>query len=707
MKRLFRIYKKKVLTASMLIFLFGIALSKSVFATEFELQLTDEYKKWNDLSTEEKADTIMPQSFSFDIPESVLSEYNVVKRPSLIGPLTRGINLEPVSASISDSRFNLAEELDIRVENQGVTNECWAFSIIKSMETNIALESGVTELKDFSERHMDYSSIKTFTDGINSNSLNREAGDGGLPIMGLAYLTNGQGAVKEEELEFENNVDVISLSNLDKEVDTIVTDYELLPTLAKEYTKDDNGNTKLVVYKDANGNIYTDEEVKAIRNIIKQYLINNGAITTFTAGSKSQYYNNSEMFDATAYNCNDTNVIRDHAITIVGWDDNYSKDNFGEGRKPSTDGAYIVLNSYGEEAFGNGYLYISYEDFYIESELYGISSTSKLDYDNIYQYDYYGGILKLGASGSNIGYYAATFDTKSEKTEVLNHVGVTVADYVDVEIYVNPNSTSLDSKELIKVGGSNNQLQPGYHRIEITPTQISGESFAIVIKQIAEEGEGFSFEIETAVEDTDYDCITSEKRSFISMDGKTWTNLSALNVGGIDMSTSDVCIKAFTAEKDDEPPVTEPEEPDVPQEPEEPSTPAEKITSDLYKIENEYIMNITYNTTKDKLLENIETTLEKKVLDGDNKEISNTDIIKTGMKLVLSDNSEYNLVIRGDTNCDGKITLTDLSKLILHYNEMRGFELEGNPLKAGDLNLDGNITLTDLSQLIVLYNAII
>ena len=274
MKRLFRIYKKKVLTASMLIFLFGIALSKSVFATEFELQLTDEYKKWNDLSTEEKADTIMPQSFSFDIPESVLSEYNVVKRPSLIGPLTRGINLEPVSASISDSRFNLAEELDIRVENQGVTNECWAFSIIKSMETNIALESGVTELKDFSERHMDYSSIKTFTDGINSNSLNREAGDGGLPIMGLAYLTNGQGAVKEEELEFENNVDVISLSNLDKEVDTIVTDYELLPTLAKEYTKDDNGNTKLVVYKDANGNIYTDEEVKAIRNIIKQYLIN-------------------------------------------------------------------------------------------------------------------------------------------------------------------------------------------------------------------------------------------------------------------------------------------------------------------------------------------------------------------------------------------------------------------------------------------------
>ena len=76
------------------------------------------------------------------------------------------------------------------------------------------------------------------------------------------------------------------------------------------------------------------------------------------------------------------------------------------------------------------------------------------------------------------------------------------------------------------------------------------------------------------------------------------------------------------------------------------------------------------------------------------------------MKLVLSDNTEYILIIRGDTNCDGNVTLTDLSKLVLHYNEMKGFELTGNALKAADLNIDGNISLVDLSQLIVLYNSI-
>ena len=32
-----------------------------------------------------------------------------------------------LAASYSDSRFSLSDKLDIRVENQGITNSCWAF----------------------------------------------------------------------------------------------------------------------------------------------------------------------------------------------------------------------------------------------------------------------------------------------------------------------------------------------------------------------------------------------------------------------------------------------------------------------------------------------------------------------------------------------------------------------------------------------------
>lgn len=240
---------------------------------DIEAEFSDDYQKWNNLTTEEKQETIMPNPNQVDIPNSVLSKYKILEKSNLVNGITPSIENGLIDVySATDSRFTLSDKMKIRVENQGVTNECWAFSVLKSLETDIALKSGVTELKDFSERHMDYSSIKTFTDGTNPDSLTREAGDGGLPIVGLAYLTNGKGAVLEEKLPFENNVDKISLSKLNQDVDTIVTDYDLLPTISKSYTRDGNGNTISVKYTNSNGTEYSAQEVEAIRKTIKEYI---------------------------------------------------------------------------------------------------------------------------------------------------------------------------------------------------------------------------------------------------------------------------------------------------------------------------------------------------------------------------------------------------------------------------------------------------
>ena len=138
----------------------------------------------------------------------------------------------------------------------------------------------------------------------------------------------------------------IYLSEIDKNVDTIVNGYSYLPTIKKEYEKDSKGNTISVKYKKTNGKEYTESELIAARNMIKKHLVENGAIASMTAGSLAGYYNYSDPFKASAYNCNDTTKIRDHAITIVGWDDEYPKENFGNGRMPSTDGAYIVRLEY-------------------------------------------------------------------------------------------------------------------------------------------------------------------------------------------------------------------------------------------------------------------------------------------------------------------------------------------------------------------------
>ncbi len=719
----FKLSKEKIGVISISAIIFSSIFSGKAFATEFDVNLPDEYNLWNELTIEEKENTLMPQTNSAQVPENVLNKYEVENVPYLVNSLL-GKNIggfDNVSAAVSDSRYSLTDVLNMRVEHQGSTTECWAFATLKSMESNIAIENGLRDIPDFSERHTDYATSRTFLDGINENGFNRELGKGGLPISALAYLTNGQGAVLEEEMPFEDNEERINLDEINKNVDTVVTDYQILPSIYKKYEIDGNGNTTSVSYFDVNGNEYSKEEVNSLRNIIKEHLVKYGAIATMTAGNYAQYYNNPQNpFAATAYNCNDSSLIRDHAITIVGWDDNYSRDNFAEGAKPKENGAYIVLNSYGTESFDNGYMYVSYEDAIIENEMYGVQSTSKVDYDNIYQYDYYGGIFQIGTTSTTTGSYGVVYNKNNSEKEVLNSVGVTLADYAAFEIYVNPNGSSFRNENLIKVGESNGVLAPGYHRIDITPVELQEGDFSIVVKQTSE-GDAFYFEVEASVPGTAYEFADSENKSYISLDGYNWVNLSSLSISGIDMDTADVCIKAFTTvgtqdenpgqTPDDNNPSETPSEDEKPDEnPDEDDNqkPSEdKLTSSVYVIDGNYVMKIPHGTKVKEFLNNIETNLVKKVYNENGTEITNSDeVMATGMKLKLSDSIEYTLIVRGDIKTDGILDLTDVSKLILHYNENKGFELSGNPLKAADMNLDGKIDLVDVSQMIVLYNTI-
>lgn len=724
--------KLKIISISMLTF--GIFFTGSSFAEDnpdnLDVKLSNEYLEWSELSNKEKNNSIMPSTYIEDASSDILARYEVKQTPKLVSSLLgkNRVALENnVSATSTQSRYSLVDDLDMRVEHQGLTSECWAFSLIKVMETNIAISTQSRELKNFSERHMDYATSKTFLDGINPEGFNREIGKGGIPICGLAYLTNGQGAVLEANMPFENNENKINLSEIDKPVDTIVTDYVILPRINKRYERDSSGNTISVKYYNSAGNEYTQEELTSARQMIKEHIVKYGAIATMTGGNLTEFYNNSDAFKATAYNCNLTTKVRDHAITIVGWDDNYSKDNFAEGAKPSTDGAYIVLNTYGTESFDNGYLYVSYEDVFVEDELYGICGTSNIDYDKLYQHDFYGGIYQIGSAQTNSGYYGTVFRKESNEDEYLNSVGITLADYTKVEVYVNPTGDSFDQKNLQLVAAPNVTYSPGYHTIDFNDIKLSGTAFAIVVKQISDNSQ-FYFSIETSIDGTVYENVTSSNLSYYSLDGENWKNLSTVKVDGINLVNSDVCIKAFTTgtssipnepEEPDTP--TNPDTPDVPEEPDTPETPdtpdepekpivpeepeADVFKSEVYKICEEDIMKIEGETTIEKFSKNITTNLKMNFMDGDLKITDNNQLIKTGMKLKLSNDKEYVLIVRGDINSDGRLSLIDISKLIMHYNEVKGFELTGNYKKGADMNADGEINLIDVSQMIMVYNS--
>lgn len=76
------------------------------------------------------------------------------------------------------------------------------------------------------------------------------------------------------------------------------------------------------------------------------------------------------------------------------------------------------------------------------------------------------------------------------------------------------------------------------------------------------------------------------------------------------------------------------------------------------------------------------------------------------MKLKLECGKEFDLVVRGDINGDGRVSLINLSKILLHYNGMQGFILEGSSCKVADMSYDDKVSLICISQMLFFYNSI-
>ena len=60
----------------------------------------------------------------------------------------------------------------------------------------------------------------------------------------------------------------------------------------------------------------------------------------------SDYYNNATG----AIYCDNANICKpNHAVSIIGWNDNYDTSNFNSKHIPSSKGAWIIRKSWGEK----------------------------------------------------------------------------------------------------------------------------------------------------------------------------------------------------------------------------------------------------------------------------------------------------------------------------------------------------------------------
>ena len=126
----------------------------------------------------------------------------------------------------------------------------------------------------------------------------------------------------------------------------------------------------------------------------------------------------------------------------------------------------------------------------------------------------------------------------------------------------------------------------------------------------------------------------------------------------------------------------------------------DEITSSTYNVGEDTISKIVANTSSKEFIAAINESQYCKVFKGDSV-VSEDTAVGTGMTVDIVDgdktNASYTIIVTGDTNGDGNITITDMLAIKAHV--LGKTELTGAYAVAADTNGDGAITITDFLQL--------
>ena len=237
----------------------------------------------------------------------------------------------------------------------------------------------------------------------------------------------------------------------------------------------------------------------------------------------------------------------DHAVTVVGYDDDYPRENFvdrddsGEiikGSLPPENGAFIIKNSWGIiDSENDGYVYMSYYDHSIYSVMsYEFDNNKNVKHKDI-NYDQYD-LLMTEWYGNrdykNETKTANVFDAEEDENLFqISYITSLPDTEVSYEIYKNVENNNPSSGTLLEEGTNNHQFA-GYHKIDLNgdyPLK-KGEKYSVVLtmKRVTDDGTVYTevFPYSTKFSGgMDVRGIINKGESFIYKNGK-WTDMSEI-----------------------------------------------------------------------------------------------------------------------------------------------------------------------------------
>ncbi len=374
---------------------------------------------------------------------------------------------------------------DPQVKDQGEFGTCWAFAALTALEASLLPE----EELDFAEDHMTLRNSFSFTQN-----------EGGEYTMAMAYLTSWQGPVLEEDDPYGDGESPEGLTAV-KHVQEI--------------------------------QVLEGKNFERIKEMVFKY----GGVQSSLYMPLSNPSSNSEYYNADNYAyCYIGTEKPNHDVVIIGWDDNYPKENFNLDLEAN--GAFICRNSWGESFADNGTFYISYYDTNIGIHNVVYTKIEEADnYDSIYQADLCGWVGLLGY-GKESSYFSNVYTAQSD--ENLKAVGFYATDKdTEYEIYLVhdfENTGSFKDKQLLKIGKF---VNAGYYTVsfkEEIPLQ-KGERFAVVVK-IMTPNAGRPIAIEYAADKATEGVDLSDGEGYISLYGNAWESAEEKNCN--------ICLKAYT-----------------------------------------------------------------------------------------------------------------------------------------------------------------